>query len=455
MSIVIMILLLSMLILVHEAGHFFVAKMFGMKVERFGFGLPIGPTLYETKWGDVKILVHACLLGGYISFPDDEKDCDLPADSEDRFVNKPIYQRMAVVSAGVLANILIAFVLVIFTALVWKQLPTGNYDIKIADIVAPEDEAIWNSGLQKGDKIVSINGTPINNSYTLLTIVKLSRNKDGYVSAEDVDRNYELLKALNPAFLKDEEIIKDTVIRLPEKNNEKPIILDKYMAKGAKLYKNDQYRISEDIVRLRDEIGRSTYYVSDGKHTLADLAEALSDSVHPINMVVEREDRLYEIDSLYPTSTGALGIKIDQNKTIKRINSLPQAVKESCKYLYENTELMVYGLGQIFTGNIPLKELHGIIAVTKVGGDVISHNGIFYGILLAAIISIDLAIINFLPIPALDGGHFLFLIIEKIRRKPLPEKVTEYIANACFIFLILLTILVLCNDIFALVTQKL
>ena len=455
MSIVIMILLLSMLILVHEAGHFFVAKMFGMKVEKFGFGLPIGPTLFETKCGDVKILVHACLLGGYISFPDDEKDCDLPKDSPDRFVNKPVYQRMAVVAAGVTANVLIAFVLVFFTALVWKQLPTGNYDIKIADIVAPETEAIWHSGLQKGDRIVSINGTPINNSYTLLTIVKLSRSKDGLTSKSLVDKNYELLKSLNPAFLKDEEIIKDTVIRLPDKVSETPIVLDKYMAKGAKLYKDDQYKISEEALKLRDEIYKSTYYVSDGKHTLMDLAEALSDSVHPINMKVERNGKIYDIEPLYPTSSGALGIKIDQNKTIKEIDNLPQAVKESCKYLYENTELMVYGLGQIFTGNIPLKELHGIIAVTKVGGDVISHNGIFYGLLLAAIISIDLAIINFLPIPALDGGHFLFLIIEKIRRKPLPEKAVEFIANACFIFLILLTVLVLCNDIFALVTQKL
>ena len=81
MSIIIMILLLSLLILVHEAGHFFAARAFGIKVEKFGFGLPIGPTLLKRKIGDVEILVHAFLLGGYVSFPDDEKDCDLPADS--------------------------------------------------------------------------------------------------------------------------------------------------------------------------------------------------------------------------------------------------------------------------------------------------------------------------------------------------------------------------------------
>ena len=87
MSIIIMILLLSLLILVHEAGHFFAARAFGIKVDKFGFGLPVGPTLYKTKVGDVEVLVHAFLLGGYVSFPDDEKDCELPKDSPERFAN--------------------------------------------------------------------------------------------------------------------------------------------------------------------------------------------------------------------------------------------------------------------------------------------------------------------------------------------------------------------------------
>ena len=112
MSLIIMIILLSLLILVHEAGHFFTAKLFGIKVDKFGFGLPIGPTLYERKFGETTVCVHAFLLGGYVSFPDDDENCELPADSEERFINKPYYQKAAVVSAGVIANILCAFLLV-------------------------------------------------------------------------------------------------------------------------------------------------------------------------------------------------------------------------------------------------------------------------------------------------------------------------------------------------------
>ena len=131
MSIVIMILLLSFLVLVHEAGHFFAARALGIKVSKFGFGLPIGPTLWSKKVGDVDVVVHAFLLGGYVSFPDDNKDIDLPADSMDRFLNRPIYQRFIVVSAGVTANIICAFLFVLLTATLWGHLPSGKYDIYV------------------------------------------------------------------------------------------------------------------------------------------------------------------------------------------------------------------------------------------------------------------------------------------------------------------------------------
>ena len=110
MSIIIMILLLSILVLVHEAGHFFAAKMFKMKVSAFGFGLPIGPTLWEKQIGDLTLRIHAFLLGGYVSFPDDEPENKLPKDSPDRFANRPVYQRFVVISAGVLANVVCAFI---------------------------------------------------------------------------------------------------------------------------------------------------------------------------------------------------------------------------------------------------------------------------------------------------------------------------------------------------------
>ena len=116
---------------------------------------------------------------------------------------------------------------------------------------------------------------------------------------------------------------------------------------------------------------------------------------------------------------------------------------------------MVKGLWMIITGQIPLGDLHGIVAVTKIGSDIITNKGIWDGLLLTALISIDLAIVNLLPIPALDGGHLMFLFIEKLRGRPVEEKTQEAFAKYGFTFLIGLMLLIIFNDIFALVTNKL
>ena len=125
----------------------------------------------------------------------------------------------------------------------------------------------------------------------------------------------------------------------------------------------------------------------------------------------------------------------------------------SCKYLWDNTYMMMYSLGQLFTGNIPAKDMHGVVAITKIGGDLIEKSGKSAGILLAALISMNLAILNILPIPALDGGHLMFMLIEKIMGKPLDEKVIEKISSVFFTLLIILMIFIVFNDITLLVKK--
>ena len=107
----------------------------------------------------------------------------------------------------------------------------------------------------------------------------------------------------------------------------------------------------------------------------------------------------------------------------------------------------MYSLGQLFTGNIPVKDMHGVVAITKIGGDMIKENGKSAGVLLAALISMNLAILNLLPIPALEGGHLMFLIIEKIIGKPLDDKIVNTISNVFFFLLIILMVFIVFNDI--------
>lgn len=454
MSIIIMLLLLSVLILVHEMGHFLAARFFGIKVDKFGFGLPVGPTLYETKWGDTKILIHAFLLGGYVSFPDDEKDCELPKDSPERFLNKPIYQRAIVVSAGVFANVVCAFVFVFLTAALWGHMPSGKYNIYVNNIIAEKNESIWQSGLEKKDKVAFINGTKIDNMFSLLNFIQLSKTNDGEISENLAMNNYLELKKLNQALLRDEIIPKDVAVSLPKAQLESPVQIEAKVLKGMKKYTDTQIKLNASQKKLRDEIKGKRVYISDGTTTLNDLSYALSDNSRPLYMKVERKGKFINLKPIIVNPRGVIGIKLEADEILIPTKTPKAVLFTGTKYLYDNTYMMLYGLYQIVTGKIPLKDLHGIIAITKVGGDIIDNSGIFSGLLLIAIISMDLAIVNFLPIPALDGGHIMFLIIEKFRGKPINEEVIDKIGSLGFWFLILLMLFVIFNDVIGLITKK-
>ena len=454
MSIIIMILLLSLLILVHEAGHFLAARAFGIKVDKFGFGLPIGPTLFKKQVGDVEILVHAFLLGGYVSFPDDDKECNLPKDSPERFLNKPAWQRAIVVSAGVIANVICAIALVILVATVSHKIPSGNYEIYAGEIVAPKGASILTSGLEKGDRILKANGCEINNAYSFITIVKNSAKNNGVISIPTIDENFEKLKDLNPGLSKDEIIPEGIAIRLPQELAKDVITMDKYALKGAKYFKRENsITLDENIKSLENTLNKKTVYTSDGKYTMYDVAKALSNGVHPINLTVVRNGKTFDLNPIYPDEKGIIGIGLSAKQTMIDTKTPTAVVKESCVYLWDNTYMMMYSLGQLFTGNIPLKDMHGVVAITKIGGDMIDKSGKASGILLAALISMNLAILNILPIPALDGGHLMFLIIEKIIGKPLNEKVIETISTVFFSLLIILMIFVVFNDITLLIKK--
>lgn len=454
MSIIIMIILLSFLVLVHEAGHFFAARALGIKVSKFGFGLPIGPTLWSKKVKDVELVVHAFLLGGYVSFPDDEKDSDLPMDSKDRFINRPVWQRMIVISAGVIANIITAIFLVLLTSLIWGKLPSGNYQVYIHKIVAEKNASVYQSGMQNEDRILKINGSKIDSSYALTLYAQNSKQYDGKVDEAFVKSNLKELKKLNPN-LKDNEKIKElTVVALPKVKTESALKIDKETLRGLKLYRDNQVSLSESQIALRDKLKDKSTFVADGKTSLEDLAYSISDNVRPLNITVMRKGKIVELKPIYPNSKGMIGVSLDARQVLVPTKNFGTAITASCRYLWEQTYMLVYGLWQLFTGKIPIKDLHGIVAITKIGGDVIQTNGLFSGLLLTAMISLDLALVNFLPIPALDGGHFMFLLIEQLRGKPLDEETINKVSSFFFLLLIIFMVLVVFNDIYALIIHK-
>jgi len=458
MHILTMLILLSVLILVHELGHFGVARMFGIKVDRFGFGLPFGPTLFEKKWGNTTVCIHALLLGGYVAFPDDDPDSDIPKDDPDRISNRPVWQRALVVTAGVAANALIAYLIVLFVAAASQGVPSGKYNVYIEGLQPDKTLSANYIGVKKDDKIVSVNGMTVDSPIKFIQVAQLSKKFDNYAPVEQINNQEKNILDKNPSlknFKPDQLISKGIKVNLPVETPENTIILPESALTGIKKVNPEGKILSANQQKLRDNIENKTFFTADGKTTINDLAAAASDTVHPLIITVNRNGKNIELKKAYPNKKGFIGVKLRSEEVIMPVNSPVSAVTKSWSYLSRNVYYMVSGLGMIVTGQIPLQDLHGIVAITKIGGDIIEKKGMWDGLLLTALISIDLAIVNLLPIPALDGGHLVFLLIETLRGKPVDEKMQEAFAKYGFAFLIGLMILIIFNDIFALVTDKL
>ena len=453
-SAITMILLISLLILVHELGHFLAAKAVGIRVDKFGFGLPVGPTLFSKKFGDTEVLIHAFLLGGYVSFPDDEEDCDLPKDSPLRYSNKTVGQRALVISAGVICNVILAYVLIFFTGLIWKHLPENSFTVKFDSFSPTAVESIKNSGIQKGDIIYSINGMKVEYPIALTKFVSFSKEFDGFVTEKTVQEKLEELKKLNPN-INAEGIIKEgTIVKLPEFTDEAPVELTFDNIIGIEKYVPNEIALTDNQKTLRDKINYQTSYKVDFALTLSDIAAAISDTKKPLSIVVLRNGEEVALNTVYPAKDGLLGIQQTYSENYVKTENLKILVKETCNYVNYNIGFMVYTLGKLFTGKVPMSEMNGIIAITKIGTELIAHKGLFQGLLLTAMISLNLALINILPIPALDGGHLFFLIIEKVTGRPVSKKFVEVLSNFFFYLLIALMVVILYNDIHAWIIGK-
>lgn len=449
-----MILLISFLVMVHELGHFLAAKAFKIRVDKFGFGLPVGPTLFKKQIGETEFLVHALLLGGYVSFPDDDTNSTLAADSPERFANKPIWQRLIVVVAGVFANFLTVIFLVMLAAGIWHKLPSNTFETTFEEYTPTTVQSVREANFQKGDVFYEINGSKVTLPNILTQYLYLSREKDGFVSQERVNKKLAELKKLNPKLNPDRVIDKGVVVKLPKFDDEEIISLTNDQVMGFEQYKSEEIELTETQKAVRDNIGNKTLYRVKIPMTFEDLAFSLADTRHPLHVTVMRNEKEVKMPTIYSDKDGMLGIKKGVTEVVYPVRNIAENIEYSYKYIKMNSDMMLYGLAKLFTGHIPMEEMHGIVAVTKIGSDIIEYQGFFKGLLLTAIISLNLAYLNLLPIPALDGGHVLFLLIEKIQGKPVNEKISETISVIFFYLLIIFMLYVVYNDIIALITNK-
>jgi regulator of sigma E protease len=371
MTVVYAIIVLGILIFVHELGHFLLAKLMGVSVEKFSLGF--GPKLIGKKIGETEYLLSAFPLGGYVKMfgeggfieggdsdprPEDEnvpKNAtsepvlrELTDDEKARsFAHKPVLARIAIVMAGPVFNLLFAWL--IFIVLCMIGVPTVT--TKIGE--ALKDKPAARVGMQKGDIITAINNEPINRWDQIAEGVAASKGKPLTLSVK-----------------REARIISFTITPEP--------------------------RISKNL------FGEKINGYAIG---VASAGEVVTEYFNPFQAVIKGTEQTWKVIDL----------------TFMSLVKMVQRV-------------------------VPMDSVGGPIMIAKMAGEQASAGGASF-LAFMALLSINLGVLNLLPVPVLDGGHLLFYFMELIFRRPVPQKIREYAQQIGMVLLLGLMVLAFYNDI--------
>lgn len=404
------IFLLGFLVLIHEGGHFIVAKLCKVRVHEFAIGF--GPNLIKKKIGDTVYALRAVPLGGFVRMEGEEEY----SDSEDSFSKKSIPKRIAIVLAGGGVNI-------IFGLLIYFILATssGNYISNVVQNVLPEANE---SQIKVRDEILSINDKSIHLKSDLDEALAQSNGKSVEV---EVKRNGEIVNLnVNPI----KEDTKNTGIYFSavgsELNTKIEAVYPESPAEKAGIKKDDI------IIKVNGEdVGNDPYKVVN----LTQQAEGNS-IVYTIRRDNNDIDITVDAEILSQYYLGVELLKADNNLLTNMAYGFWDTVDFSVS--------IIDNLKTLFTGNVSVDQLMGPIGISSLVADT---NGFLDFIYVLALISLALGVTNLLPIPPLDGWKVIVYLIEAIRRKPMNERIQINIESFGFILMILLSLYVAYNDV--------
>ncbi len=344
LSILVLIFILGIIILVHEFGHFIWAKTFGVHIYEFSIGM--GPVIFshKCKKDQINYNIRAIPIGGFVSMAGEVYDDDEKVDKKKLMCNKPWYQRLIILVAGVTNNFILALLLLFVGALIW-----GGNTLKPVVDEALEGYPMAEAGIVKGDRITKINGYKVN-SWDVAQIVLYMKNDKNYYTFEVEHQD------------------------------------------GQK----DTYKITP---------------------------------------TTEKDETTGEERQVF-------GMMVETTKT----KNLWDCLKYSFQKFGSIVHSMWLTITGLFTGKISLNALSGPVGIYQVV-DVSQGYGLDYLFYLIALLSINVGFINILPFPAFDGGHVLFLLIEKIKGSPVNQKFENICHTIGFILLLILMVYITIQDI--------
>lgn len=356
MSVLAAIAVLAVLILVHELGHFTAARSQGILVNRFSLGF--GPVLWKYQGPQTEYAIRLFPLGGFVGFPDDDPDSDIPLNDPNLMRNRPIFDRAIVISAGVIANLIFAYFLLVTQVSLIGVGQASAPGVLIQQLAPEVSSVATEAGIQPGDVILA---------------------------ADQREFGTEL---------KDIEAFRDIIKNSPGQS-----------------------------VQL--EIARGDQKLS-------------------VNVVPEEKP-----------GGGSIGIGLAPNGEVVRrpVKNIGQALNIGASEFQRLVTLTVQGFGQLITNfGETASQVAGPIKIVQIGSNIAQNDtgGLFF---FGALISINLAIINILPLPALDGGQLAFLLIEGVRGKPLPNRIQEGVMQTGLVLLLGLGIFLIVKETSQLTSQ--
>jgi regulator of sigma E protease len=421
---------IGVLVLVHELGHFLAAKLFGMRVDRFSIGFP--PRAFGKKVGDTDYCVSWIPIGGYVKIAgmvDESFDTEFANEDPKpwEFRSKPIWQRMIVICAGVAMNILLA--VFIFWGIIYYQGKTIRPVTEIG-YVAPESPAA-KSGFRVGDKIISVNGKPATHWEEIENLV-YSEALSGNLSIE-LFRGGEktTLSIVSPMT---SEILEDRLGLYPT-----GIVALVTTIESGKPADRAGIKPGSIILSLNGE-----------SVTFQSLQEIVRRSSGKEATMRWKEGDDTKEACITPSADGKIGIGFSPlyegpRETVRY--SLLAALPEGIRGTWEMSWMNLKSIYQIFAGRVSLtKSVAGPIMIAKLATRS-AESGILDFLAFMALLSMNLAILNLLPFPALDGGHLTFLLYEGTFRREIPTKVKIALQQVGFVLLLVFMAFVLYNDI--------
>ena len=429
------IVVLGAAVILHEFGHFIVAKLFKIRVETFSVGF--GPRLFGKKFGDTDYRVSAIPLGGYVKLGGDESNapiegegaCDIPA--QERFDLRPRWQRISVALAGPIMNILTALAIP-FAAGLMYGVPTTPTPV-VSSVTSGGAAEV--AGLRPGDRIVSFNGN-LNPEWD--TISGDALLSPGEPLPMIVDRNGQQLNlTIKPKPLTVDGETAGDLEFIPDYGQVLVVIADVSPgspAEAAGLKGGDR------VVAIGGQAARSSEQVIQYIRAHKD---------EPLAIDVNRQGQPLQVTVRIPPGQQIIGVHIGQRVPFVRVGPIAAG-----KYAVDSNVRIIRltgkALGQVFQGKRSVRNtLSGPIGIARESSRVVSELGWAGMFTMLAFLSLNLGVFNLLPIPVLDGGAIFLLLIEgalAIFGMTISMRVRERIQQVGFVFVILLMVFVLTND---------